>query len=209
LRLLIDNDVIHKLAAYDLLPSALHTFGGPDCACFVGPRTRFSMFVRKNREKGKSRYGAEVHARIVEFVESTRMVTEQAHVEDLASMSGVLGLDPGEGLLFAAAARDQDAFVATGDRRSIEALASAPSCSGIVGRLLGRVVLLEHFLLAAIRDLGFETVKTRVLPGVTVDTGIHAWAFGSGPKADEATACAGLRSRIEDLRPRSAGMIYT
>lgn len=209
MRLLVDNDVIHKLAAYDLLPAALRCLLGDGCDFLVGPRTRFSMFVRKQQEKGQRRYGAEVHGRIVSFVTQTRALEHASDSADVDALAAIDEIDAGEKLLFAAAARDYEAMVATGDWRSIEALAGAKTCTGIVQRLASRIVIVEQFLLAAIRDQGFAAVRAKVVANITVDTGIHAWAFGSGERAEEVAACAGLRNRVADLRSRAAGMLWT
>jgi hypothetical protein len=209
-KLLVDNDVIHKLAAFDLLPAAVVAKVGGACEMLVGPRTRFSMYVRKNQAKGQRKFGIDVHARIVAFVECAKAIEQQTCQEDFATIAAADTqlVNEGEALLFAAAANDPDALVATGDHRSIEALAALPTCASIVGRLQGKVLVVEHFVLAAIASMGFAKARSLLLPGISVDNGIHARAFGSGEQAEEHVATEGLRQRIEGLRRRAGGILH-
>jgi len=193
----VDNDIIHKLAAFDLLDETWRALAQPESSVRILPTARFKFHVAKNPAKGVKRYGEVVFERIRQFVLSATEV-EQTNQEDEETLQGVLGIDAGEVILFSAASRDPHSILITGDKVAVRALVSTERCSAVVERLRGRVVSLEDVMLRLIRAHGFEYVQGRVVPMMQHDMAMRA-VFGSGMRAKEADVVAALTAYVADM----------
>jgi hypothetical protein len=196
---LSDNDVIYKLAACDLLEDAWGAIGLSPADVHVLPTAAYRFGIAKKSKKAEARFGAQVLARIEEFLAKVRTIDLEPPAEELSVLAGVDGIDSGEALLFAIGARDQSSRVLTGDKRSLRTLATEDSCRAIAKTLAGRILCVEQIVQVMIRHVGFEEVRNRVLPGVSCDTVLRA-VFGSGQDAREAEVLAGLNSYLAELR---------
>ncbi len=204
---LVDNDAISKLAACDLVEPAIAALKFENDRVFMAPSAPYSLNVLKNQEKGRRRYGVEVHARICQFVQQIRTATEVPDPQDMQILLGVEGIDPGEALLFALSARNLDSVIVTGDKRAIRALATAPGLDEIRLALRGRILCWEQILAATIQHLGFEKALDPILAACDADK-VLGIAFASGAKTTEASVFDALRSYVGDLRRNAAGLLH-
>jgi hypothetical protein len=200
-----DNDIIHKLAAFDLLDVLPKLLGLTVADLRVLPTAKYQLLTTKP-DKAARRYGSDVAQRIRQFLEVVTEVTDAPDPEDEAALAGLLGVDAGEALLLAACSREPESLLITGDKRCLAAITAAASCVGLSERLAGRVVCLEQVIQAAIAAQGFEAVRARIVPAVSCDLAIRA-VFGSGMQAEEANVAQGLDSYIADLRGRTGGLL--
>ncbi len=69
---LADNDIIHKLAACDLLDDALTALDLDRQDVYVLPTAKHKFGVTKDPTKAEKKYGAEIFARIRDFLASVR-----------------------------------------------------------------------------------------------------------------------------------------
>ena len=201
----VDNDIIHKLAALDLLGEADRIFGAGRDERIVLPTARFK-FLLHQRAKAEQRYGLSVVPRIETFLGSATELASAMNEDDQAILNKVVGIDQGEALFFSAASRDPDSVLFTGDKRSLRALASAPTCAEIVARLRSRVVCFEQVVVIAIRELGFGAVRDRALGALGSDRVLQS-AFGSGAAATEANVTAALRAYVPSTEADGAGLL--
>jgi hypothetical protein len=196
---LSDNDVIHKLAACDLAAEALAALGLGFGDVRVLPTAKHKFGLTKNQAKAEQRYGPEVLARIRDLLGRVSEIDVVPPVHELEVLVETEGIDTGEAILFASAACLGGAMLATGDKRSLRALASSAACRGIAGRIAGRVICLEQIIYKVIGHLGFPRAKEKIVPARGCDTALRA-AFGSGEAATEENVLAGLESYIAELR---------
>lgn len=110
----VDNDVITKLAACDLLDAALSALGITVGDVLTLPTARFSLSVHKDRQKGEKRYGVDAHQRICRFIEQAKTASGEPGPLDLAALSGIEGIDAGEAVLVALYARTPGSILVTG-----------------------------------------------------------------------------------------------
>lgn len=198
---LTDNDIVLKLAQFDLLDEAVDALDTKLADIFVTSTARFKFKVVKEQEKGVRRWGATTHARICEFLNSVKIIDWQSSDEELLLLQSVPGIDAGEAVLFSATAKTTEFWLVTGDKRSLRAIASAPSCVKIAKRISRRVLCLEQIILLIIERKGFDYVKNKIVPALAleVDSAIRA-AFGSGMEATKPNAVASLNGYIEELK---------
>jgi len=119
--------------------------------------------------------------------------------EELQLLAAVDGIDPGEAVLFAATSQFSQYLLATGDKSSLRALVSTPTCRPIAQRICGHVICLEQIVKRVIQHCGFSYVQGKIIPARACDTALRV-AFGSGCDATEANVLAALGSYINELR---------
>ena len=200
-----DNDVIHKMAAFDLLDEAQRILATGDPDNQVLPTARFKFGLNKDPRRGEQRYGRVEYQRIKQFIEAAQEV-QKIDPEDEALLASVLNIDAGEAILISRAARQPGSCLVTGDKKCLLALLKETSCTPLVTRLAGRVVCLEQIVAQAIVRYGFEAVKNKVVPASFCDTAIRA-AFGSGMRAVESEVFQALEAYMGELRNHPAKLL--
>lgn len=204
--LFLDNDVLEKLASWQLLDEGVRACGCSPDSVRVLPTAKFRLGLAG--KKRRTKYAEEVLERIWTFLGTAQECAEEPPARR-AALVDVPNLDAGEAILFTHAAEVDGALLATGDKRSIEAVASVPECAGLARDLAGRVLCLEQVLLRVIDAHGFDVVKARIVNSnaLHLDTAVRA-AFGSGIQALEHNACGGLehtRPGVGGESPRTPG----
>ena len=181
MKILLDNDIIIKLANLDLLDlfSSLPRVEDAEVACLAS--TRVVTFVSSCRKLDRA-YIAEL----------------QIDFDNQELLSTCPGIDAGEAQLLSAALAAPDAVVLTGDKRCLMALCQSSVTMPLAQKLQGRVVVLEQLMIEMISSFGFVDVKSRTLNGVHSDTAIRA-SFGSGPKAEEGNVISTLQSYVREI----------
>lgn len=197
---LADNDIIHKLAACDLLNDAFSALDIVRADIYVLPSAKYKLCVVGRRSRlGEQRYGREGFARIRDFLTSVREIDVAGSPEVRQLFDGVDGIDPGEAVLFSAATTFDSYLLMTGDKASLRALASTPICNGVAQRIRGHVVCLEQIVKHLIQSFGFPYVRDKIVIGRGCDAVLNI-AFGSRYDATEPNVLAALDSYINELR---------
>jgi hypothetical protein len=206
---LLDNDLIRKLAICDLLDESLKALHSSDAEAHVLPTARYVLLKPiKKPEKAKERLGDALFERLDAFFKRVRSLDQQPSATEQLAFDDVVGIDPGEAVLFSATDRFQDFLLATGDKNSLRALVSTPACDAICRRLNGKVVCFEQVILRIIDGIGFDAARAKIVPGADCDIALRA-VFGSGLEATESNVRAGLDSYIADLRKATASLLIS
>ena len=205
---LADNDIILKLACCDLLTEAVAAFGVDPTEVYVLPTAVYKLINPRKPEKGKVRPGEIEYDRLRAFFTLVRVIDTTPPPEEQLAFNDVLGIDTGEAILFSATINYTGSKLATSDKRSLVALHGAIGdvCQKVRERMAGRVICFEQTLLRIIDAIGFDLVRTRVVPARNCDTALRA-VFGSGLEATEATVRAGLASYIADLQGQTGDLL--
>ncbi|MBI3329753.1 MAG: hypothetical protein HYZ81_23985, partial [Nitrospinae bacterium] len=147
----------------------------------------------------EQRYGAEVFARIRDFLGSVREIEVAGPSEEIRLLASIDGINAGEAILFSVTAEFDQYLLVTGDKTSLRALAMSPVCLPIAQRIRGHVICLEQISKRLIQHFGFPYVRDKVVPTRACDTALSA-AFRSGWDATEPNVLAALDSYIAELR---------
>lgn len=210
--LLVDVDVVIKLAAYDLLGDVEHP--GCDTGCSNGSgviaTTRF-VAAKRLRRKAADPAGAE--ARLTDFLNDAVQIepTEEelrlaAKIESEAAAIG-LQLDSGESQLCAIAIARVTPVVLTGDKRAI---AAAESLLGTVAELTAlaeRIACLEQAMQLAVERIGPLAVRGRVLAEPGMDTAVNICFQFTNPTVGTDFEPTGLASYVNDVRTRAPTLL--
>lgn len=151
--LLLDGDAFCKLGVSGMLADAIAILEEKIDDCARSPALPYML----RRGALIRAYGAGPCAALlpIALAMPEAPVPDAAWLDKLASIDGI---DPGEALLFAAAARD-GSRVLTGDKRALLALRGVPDYPVA---LSGRVVVFEAILLALCARLGHVEVRRRL-----------------------------------------------
>lgn len=202
--LFLDNDVLAKLASWDLLDEGVEACGFKLADVRYLPTAPYWLGLAG---KKPCAYPPEVQARLRSLLAAGKACSDDLAEED-SRLPQVSGIDAGEAILLTQAARSSGSLLTTGDKKCIRAVVSAPAYSDIAAALAGRVLCLEQVLLRAIERLGFDEVRSRVVGSnqLALDTAVRA-AFGSGMQATNANARGSLERRVKELAAEAGGML--
>lgn len=203
--LLMDVDVVIKLAAYDLLEATEH----PGCETGCSGRrgvTATTRFVAAKRLTRKAADPAGATARLAAFLDAAdeleptpEEVRLAADIEARAASAG-LELDTGESQLFAIAITREEPAVLTGDKRAVAAAETLIAPVSKLALLAARVACLEQATVLAVKRLGALPVRSLVLAEPGMDTAINICFQFTNPAVDAAFEPTGLLSYINSVR---------
>ncbi|MFT4503203.1 hypothetical protein [Caballeronia sp. 15711] len=199
--ILLDNDVLLKLASYDLIDEALDALQVHAEEVFVLAQAKYSLLPAKNRLLRCK--DEETANRLEAFLAACAVIPQDAIAPELIDeLIGIKSLDSGEAVLFAYAATHTDAVVVTGDKRAIAALMN----SHVAGDLQGRVMALESvFQAMTVGDV--ETVQVKVRAKPAADKSL-ANVFGKSYVASADSVREGLKSYINHMVEQTGGLLW-
>ena len=194
---LLDNDIVQKLAIFDLLDHALVARGATRSDAYLLPTLKYRI-GGKARGKAENRLGKDVVDRIHAFLKDAREIQVCSN-DDALVLEDVMGIDQGEVVILSATASLVDYRILTGDKRCLRTVATHPQCKGIAGRIRGQVICLEQVVCRMIVHFGFEHIRDKLVPYLDCDAALRA-AFGSGKESTESNSVACLQEYIAELR---------
>jgi len=159
---IIDNDVILKLARWDLLEELKVLLGGNPQTIFHLPTCVHALCGRPARMV-KTGCDPESASRIREFCDQTQRLSPRVHSEVLELLAAVPEIDPGEVQIFAVASAEPTSFTYMCDKRSLVALSQARGLRTIAESLAGRVKCLEQVMAELILQEGIQEVGLKVM----------------------------------------------
>lgn len=214
--LLIDNDIVHKLAQLDLLDLAanilLERYGS--LAVLNTLRFKFCPSDPQRRRKVESRYSTIVIDRLEAFINRGDINEIDCEVTDIvlveAMSNSVDGLDIGEMQLLQTLVNGNGDMIFTGDKRFLKALQSSAEIQVYAERLNQSFVCFEQIMIFLIKSIGFEQVKNNFLlalaAGLKVDTTL-IMCFEGLQNAAEERVMDNLNVFVGYLQPNGATLI--
>lgn len=192
-----DNDILLKLAAWNLIAEALAAINVFESEIYVLPT--FHDQLKRRKRVWVEKYGESTIERALRFVERVTIIGDDL-IDDaeVALLGAVPNLDSGEAVLFAATARSPDFLVFTGDKRCLYAVYQSETTTKVAARIRGRVLHLEQVIFRLVEKQGVNVVRDKVKSAPKVDLLISG-AFG--PRGDNSRdkVCAILLNSIRQL----------
>jgi hypothetical protein len=137
----LDVDALHKLGAFNALNEVLAVLGVSSAEVWVPGTAKFKLRLKSDADAVK-RHGVDTAARLRAFIGLVHEITEGPTEDEKRQLEQIPGLDAGELLLIAMAARSDESLIVTGDKNAMRALATEPRCAPFATRLAGRVICL-------------------------------------------------------------------
>ena len=156
--LLIDNDIFCKLGAGHLFLDAVASLGAYYDQCRRTPGLPYML----RRGSLRNHLGPDLARCLGPLANSIDSITAPS-ADWLSPLTTVPNIDPGEAVLFAAAAQDdqQQSLIMTGDKRAVVALKDVVPCRD---RLNGRIVTLEAILIHLLDTLSEARLRCHLEP---------------------------------------------
>jgi len=200
---LSDNDIVLKLAEFDLLKESLEVLSVKKNEVYVLPTALRVVTTSKLIAANHTRDAID---RAAKFLKSVQVIAN-ADATEVGALLSVPMIDPGEATIFAATKGLAAYLVATGDKRSLRAIAAAGGpCTNIAARLHGRVICLEQILVRLITHLGYAAVQKKVGRCVGDTCVDHAFAGGK-PSHPQAECLRWLTEYIDELRKETGPLL--
>ena len=207
--LLLDNDVVEKLAQLDLLPEAKNLLKTKFGELMILETLKYKLCpVKESKRKKRNPI---VTSRIEEFIkEDIIEINCIVEDDDLIEALTINGLDAGEMQLLQALFQPENEILMTGDKRFLEALAQVDFLEEKLKQINGCMICFEQIIYFLIIELGFETIKSKVIQvlesDIPIDTALRA-CFGSKHLAVQETVIDSLNSYINNLRKNSGHLL--
>jgi hypothetical protein len=214
----IDNDILQKLATFDLFDETIALFGANPSEINILTTAKYKFQQDWNKVKAGKHREPEAHfvnyARTIEMAKTLPQIVEtEIDIDLFSQLSTFENIDQGEAILTAHVARFLqkegigEAFILTGDKRYLKALAQVtiPMTESFFSHGFW---CLEQLILWDIDAYGFEFVRDKVVPVRDCDKALKV-VFGSGEFSTAANAIAALNSYIEALRKNTGDFLHS
>ena len=201
--LLIDSDLFVLLAGAGLLSALLSALNLEESA--ARRLQPLPHMLRKGRLA--RRYPPGILERAGAWCSRIHAVETVPPADVLDQLNRVHSIDPGEAQLFAVAADRDLALLASGDRRSFEAVATAPGLELLRAELRGKLVCLEATLRLLHQEVGY-TELVQALAAVREHHRTLRVLLSQGEQTPEETFRDGLESYLKDLALCAGDLLF-
>lgn len=169
--LLLDNDVVDKLAQLDLLQETKALLISKFGRLMILNTLKYKLCPR-NESKRKKR-NATVMSRIEDFIKEKDIIEIDCDIEDedliKVLTTNTEGLDAGEMQLFQALFEHENELFFTGDKRFLKAISMFDFLDEKLKQVNGSVICFEQIIYFLITELGFELVKTKFIQALEAE----------------------------------------
>ncbi|MGC1527378.1 MAG: hypothetical protein WA783_15130 [Phormidesmis sp.] len=213
----IDNDIIKKLATFELFDETINLFeaDSTDVRVLATAKYKFQGDLDKLK-KGRFRQpGAKLvnYERTIELAKTLPQIAQAEVDSDLfEQLSMFEGIDAGEAVLTTYLAqvlqkdKTGEAFILTGDKRYLKALARV-ALPELQVLFANRFWCLEQLILRGIYEYGFEAVRDKIVPVRDCDNACKA-VFGSGDRSTAENVTLTISGYIETLRAETNDLLH-
>ena len=204
MELFLDNDIILKLGACELLKKIEDIYNTKHNFIYILPT---ALFYFKNSKRLKAKYSKEFLNSIIEVIsEFSPIPDEYVNEDNFMELQNVENIDTGEQLLFSLIPSTNDFFILTGDKRAIKSLNNTPDLNNLKNFLKGKIIFLEMLILNFIETENFELINKKLTESTYCYDKVLKICFGqANVKKHDVKAC--LKSYIDDLK-RDASNLF-
>jgi hypothetical protein len=218
----IDNDILKKLATFDLFDETVSLFDAAPEQINILPTAKFKFKKDLEKfEKGKLRNSED---KFINYVKTIELAEKLPQIDDLSIdknlttkklftlLSQFEGIDQGEAILTVYVAQILqkaelfNALIFTGDKNYLRALRQV-EIPLVQVNFTHRFWCLEQLILQNINTYGFEAVRNKIIPVRECDKAIKS-VFGSEVLSTLENSVATLNSYIETLRTETGNLLH-
>jgi hypothetical protein len=201
---LVDNDILFKFAALDLLDSFSEILDVDLSSIHVLDSIPYYPLKSPKVEEN---FGEAAVERTLTFVEDLPKLGKQDVPDDpYDQLISEEGIDVGEAILFAAATQHDPVRVITGDKNSLRALHNS-DCGGVIDEMEGCVVCFEQLMLRTILVVDYTVVCKHVASAPRIDGVVNDMAFTAGADTPIERARAAFRSKRNSLMDETGSLL--
>ncbi|MGB7708957.1 MAG: hypothetical protein WBL95_05325 [Microcoleus sp.] len=210
----IDNDIIKKLATFQLFDNTLKLFDASYDQVNILETAKYKFendWIKFEGGKTRKTEDRFINYKQVLSLTKTLANISQADIDQeiFIQLSSIENIDQGEAIITSHAIKliqkNKSAQIFTGDKRFIKALAKV-NLPIIQESLNHRLWCLEQLVLRNIEADGFETIRDLIVPVRECDTAIKS-VFGSGLNSTSDNSLATLKNYIEECRQEAGNLL--
>lgn len=213
----IDNDILKKLATFELFDETLQVFEASDEQVNILETAKYKFQrdwekVQKGRIRNQQNKVVNYEKTIELAGRLPKIAETEVDPELFVQLSEFEGIDQGEAILaiYVIQLLQKDAasqpVIFTGDKNFLRALAKV-ELPVIQANFNHRIWCLEQLILKAINVYGFEAVRDKIVPVRDCDTAIKS-VFGSGSASTPDNSLATLNGYIAELRAQTGKLLH-
>lgn len=214
----IDNDILKKLATFDLFSETISLFDASNEQINILETAKYKFKNDwKKFQEGRLRNPEDKfvnYERIIELTEQLPQIfaTEITDTDLFEQLSKIEGIDQGEAILTSYVTQvlqkeeGFQALIFTGDKTFLRALAKV-DLPVIQVNFAHRFWCLEQLIHKDIDYYGFEPTCAKIVPVLECDKAIQA-VFGSGVASTPENSLPTLKSYIESLRNETGNLLH-
>lgn len=197
---LVDADILIKLAVFDCFTECLRTLGYSIEHCVTLQSMAFSAGLRKRAVREKKAGSGQAAERLLKLLQAIPTIDKLTPDEQgLAAVIGQqsqllnLSIDGGEAMLLSIAVHRGLPYLVTGDKRAVRSLPRLANVVASIQELRKRVVCLERLLLNLVRDKTFNALEARLIAGAHCDKAVSEALVEANSKPELFMKCLEFR----------------
>ncbi|CCQ49879.1 hypothetical protein [Crocosphaera watsonii] len=220
----LDNDIIFKLATYDLFNDTLQSLDIEENHIYILDTFKYQCRKKIKRERGNKPNNIEKYDRkkALDITKNYQTISERNLIDfeqniytkliDYSKLNqqGNNKIDKGEAILISYVCslnqQENDNYLLTEDKRCLRALRNS-GMTDIIERLQGRVWCLEQLILKNIEQFGFNLIQSKIYQKNNCDMNIK-FIFGYSETASEDEVTELLKQEIIDLKKETRNLLY-
>lgn len=207
--LLLDNDVVDKLAQLDLLQEAKTLLISEFGKLIILDTLKYKLCPKKESKRKKR--NVIVMSRIEDFIkEDIIEISCPVEDSDLVNALAINDLDTGEMQLLQALFKPDNELLFTSDKKFLRALSNVEVLEKKLAQVNGSLICFEQIIYFLIKELGFEQIKSKFIQAleakIEVDKALKC-CFEGREQAIEDRVIENLRSYIDSIRTESGQLL--
>ncbi|MEA5619672.1 hypothetical protein VB711_17765 [Cronbergia sp. UHCC 0137] len=220
----LDNDIILKLATYNLFDYTFRTFGIYPTQIKILDSFKYKVGAEIKRKRGNKatnsfKYNIQKALQITEnyptISELDNLVIDINIYGQLLNYTKISNdkhnpIDKGEAILISHICylnqQNDNNYLLTGDKRCLRALTNS-SLTNVIEHLEGKIWCLEQLILKNIEVCGFDVIQAKIYPIRDCDRNIE-FIFGYSVQYPEEIVKENLKSEIIRLKQETGKLLY-
>ncbi|MDJ0581827.1 hypothetical protein [Crocosphaera sp.] len=220
----MDNDIILKIATYDLFNDTLQSLDIEENQIYILDTFKYKFGQKNQRRRGNKSNNSEKYdiKKALDITKNYQTISERNFSDSkldiytrLINYSQISQhpknkIDQGEAILISYICslnqQENDNYLLTGDKRCLRALTNS-EMTDILELLQGRVWCLEQLILRNIEHFGFNLIQSKIYPKRDCDTNLKL-IFGYSEPASENMVKQSLNSEIRKLKRETRNLLY-
>lgn len=220
----LDNDIILKLATYDLFKKTLQSLDIEENQIYILDTFKYKFGKKNNRRRGNKvndnkKYNlqkaleisknhkaiSEINFSNFELYIYTKLIKYSKTSQDINNK-----IDKGEATLISYICylnqQENNNYLLTGDKNCLRALSNS-EMKDIIKYIQGKVWCLEQLILKNIEQFGFNLIQSKIYEKKYCDTNLNL-IFGYSEPASENEVIESLNKEIKILQEETKNLLY-
>jgi len=206
----LDNDIILKLATYNLFEETIKTFNVQINQVKILDTFIYKVSKQINRKRTNNPVLHNIEAALKIAKDCNNLSQIDVNQDYFITLEKIEEIDIGEATLLSYVSylnqQGNLSYLLTGDKRCLKAL-NNPNIDNIIQPLAGKIWCLEQLILKDIEVYGFACIQQKIYPARECDTNLK-FIFGVSIESPENDVIQGFKKEISWLKQQTGNLLY-